>query len=191
MFSVGLGNLSLPAVINRGQFIRRVPNLIYLIGFQGVLVLALFFICFGIASRRYEKTNWFGILMLGGLSVGLLVTIFTYQSLSVALITAAPFLLAVERFTHSKHIWLALIGWVMTAAQGMVYTMLLLSKRLMRAALLNLGSLNQNFPYQLYWSVSLISLIFCFIGPHIEISHDWKTLRRDQQANTIEERTRP
>ena len=185
MFAVGLANFPLYGAGIRTFFPRIASDFQIFLLFLPVILCALSFTCYGVSSRKSEKTNWFGVLMLIGLTIAFLVTIVAYQDLSVALVTAVPFLLAVERLTHSKHRWLALVGWAMTAAQGMVYSLTLSSQRVMEGCLLDFESVNQNFPNKLYWAVSAISLLCCAFGPHIKISHDWKTKIRPPQMNTV------
>ena len=191
MFAVCLGNFPMLGIMKKIELLGKFTEFSIFYVFQGIVVFALFFLCLGRSSRRKEKTYWFGVLMLTTLGIAFPVTTIAYGSYSVDLTAAVPFLLAVEKITYSKHRWLGLVGWVMTAAQGLAYSVSLLSKRLMRASLLNFGVENTNFPYRIYWGVSVISLICCLFGPHIRMGHDWKIAGRALQVTTVEGRTGP
>ena len=193
MFGVGLSYAPMAVVIRRGMFGNYFEGFYSLGLFFSIPVFCVFFVLLGTSSRRHEKTNWFGIFTLIGLFIAFSLTIFFYQSLSIILITVAPFLLLVERFTHCKHRWLSLVGWVMTAAQGLSYSVVLLSEKLMRASMVKYRSINENFPSKLYWMASLVCLFCCLFGPHLKISEDWKIagMRMPEQVQTVEQEREP
>ena len=175
IFSLALGYIPIIGLIRRGNFVNQNSGFTFLMAFFGVSLVSFIFICLSRASRKFEKTNKFGVAYLIAMFGFFTLMLLRAQSFSVGLITVTPAFLIVERLGFSKHRWLGLAGWLLTAAQGMTYVILFWSQQALYAAMLDIQYYDNTFPVQLYWIVSIVSLLCCAFGNHVKRSDDWKT----------------
>ena len=175
IYLVALGYIPFFGLMNRGTFVVSNSGFKFLAFFG---VISIFIICFSLcatASRKREKKKKCGAFTVFALFIVFTLSTIVAQGLGIYLIIAIPVFLVVEKLFYSRHNWLGALTWLLTAAQGMSYVMILWSDDAMKAALLPVEADENGFPVLIYLVVSFISLLFCARGKHVKMSDDWLT----------------